>query len=225
MSIIAKGLAAFAFVAAIGLGGSADAAIMRAAFAGVTSNNAGGSLEDGLGLFGPPGPISEGEAWSAVFIYDTSDPVAPGCACLAGGGIYSRPSPFRSATFSLRDVDFVFGPADGEYGLTNLSLDPDHLTMSYSASILEGVFGLDLNLLSTYPHGVENLATAWSRTGGTYGYGAFYKFNELGTATTEFGLVVNSVSIAPVPEPTTWALLILGFGGVGATFRRRTIAA
>ena len=30
-------------------------------------------------------------------------------------------------------------------------------------------------------------------------------------------------SAAPVPEPTTWALMILGFGAVGATVRRRRL--
>jgi len=30
---------------------------------------------------------------------------------------------------------------------------------------------------------------------------------------------------APAPEPSTWALMILGFGGVGATLRRRRVAA
>ncbi len=28
-------------------------------------------------------------------------------------------------------------------------------------------------------------------------------------------------SVAAVPEPATWAMMIIGFGGIGATFRRR----
>ncbi|TAL33421.1 MAG: PEP-CTERM sorting domain-containing protein [Phenylobacterium sp.] len=31
--------------------------------------------------------------------------------------------------------------------------------------------------------------------------------------------------VAGVPEPATWALLILGFATVGAALRRRTVAA
>ena len=37
-------------------------------------------------------------------------------------------------------------------------------------------------------------------------------------------LTVNATvlsAIAPVPEPATWAMLIAGFGGVGALMRRR----
>lgn len=38
------------------------------------------------------------------------------------------------------------------------------------------------------------------------------------TNTTTYNL-----TIAAVPEPTTWALVIMGFGGVGATLRRRRL--
>lgn len=36
-----------------------------------------------------------------------------------------------------------------------------------------------------------------------------------------FGPALDSVSIAAVPEPGTWALFILGFGAIGATLRRK----
>lgn len=45
--------------------------------------------------------------------------------------------------------------------------------------------------------------------------------------TPAFGLAVDNVSVvavemvAPVPEPATWALMILGFGIVGSALRRR----
>lgn len=37
-------------------------------------------------------------------------------------------------------------------------------------------------------------------------------------------LLIDNVGLA-VPEPATWAMMILGFAGVGATLRRRTAAA
>ena len=36
-----------------------------------------------------------------------------------------------------------------------------------------------------------------------------------------FGLALDNVSFAAVPEPSTWAMLILGFGFVGSAMRRR----
>ncbi len=38
---------------------------------------------------------------------------------------------------------------------------------------------------------------------------------------TSFSAVVLSVTSAAIPEPATWSLLILGFGGIGAAMRRR----
>lgn len=42
----------------------------------------------------------------------------------------------------------------------------------------------------------------------------------LDVAIAGYGLVSPS-GIAPVPEPATWAMMIIGFGGVGALMRRR----
>lgn len=36
-----------------------------------------------------------------------------------------------------------------------------------------------------------------------------------------FGGIVDTAAAAVVPEPETWALMILGFGGIGAVLRRR----
>lgn len=38
-----------------------------------------------------------------------------------------------------------------------------------------------------------------------------------------FGPALDTVSIAAVPEPTTWALFILGFGAIGGALRRKAV--
>jgi choice-of-anchor C domain-containing protein len=38
---------------------------------------------------------------------------------------------------------------------------------------------------------------------------------------TAYGPALDNVSVAGVPEPASWALMILGFGGLGATLRRQ----
>ena len=40
----------------------------------------------------------------------------------------------------------------------------------------------------------------------------------------EWGWVTTFMGPVGVPEPGTWALMILGFGGVGAVIRRRRLA-
>ena len=36
---------------------------------------------------------------------------------------------------------------------------------------------------------------------------------------TPYGPALDNVSISAVPEPATWAMMIMGFGGVGAAVR------
>jgi hypothetical protein len=41
-----------------------------------------------------------------------------------------------------------------------------------------------------------------------------------------YGAALDAVSVSDaVPEPATWALMILGFGAIGGAMRRRTAAA
>ena len=40
-----------------------------------------------------------------------------------------------------------------------------------------------------------------------------------------FGGVIGGVTVSAIPEPATWAMLLLGFGGIGWTLRRRQSAA
>ena len=44
------------------------------------------------------------------------------------------------------------------------------------------------------------------------------------TASAKFAKIAGTVSLSAVPEPATWALMILGFGAVGFAMRRRNDA-
>ena len=82
---------------------------------------------------------------------------------------------------------------------------------------------------STADTGVLNIAS-----GGFSGWQAgHFQFQATSTSQTlsflsvgtPFGLppiaVLDGVSLTAVPEPTTWAMMLLGFGGIGAMIRRR----
>ncbi len=57
---------------------------------------------------------------------------------------------------------------------------------------------------------ITDLLSATSAPGGE-------SFSVLQTA--GFGQVLRGVALAPVPEPGTWALMLVGFGGLGAGLR------
>jgi hypothetical protein len=55
-----------------------------------------------------------------------------------------------------------------------------------------------------------------------------YRFSFAGTNSNVSGVAGGNVTISAVPEPSTWALMILGFGAIGLTMRgrrRRTVLA
>jgi hypothetical protein len=48
-----------------------------------------------------------------------------------------------------------------------------------------------------------------------------YMFNFTGNNTNASGTLTGNVTISAVPEAGTWALMLLGFGAIGLTIRRR----
>ncbi|MBU1378659.1 MAG: PEPxxWA-CTERM sorting domain-containing protein [Alphaproteobacteria bacterium] len=63
--------------------------------------------------------------------------------------------------------------------------------------------------------GTNGLFTVWGTEGET--------FQSITLTSSGYSFEIDNLatSSVPVPEPATWAMMILGFGGVGATMRRR----
>jgi hypothetical protein len=93
-------------------------------------------------------------------------------------------------------VIFKFNPDDNKLHIDYLSDN-------------ESVFrwATDFNVLEVGPEGHN---------------GAFY--HSLGDTGGGEDIFYHFVSDGSIPEPGTWALMLLGFGGLGAAFRRRRIA-
>lgn len=49
------------------------------------------------------------------------------------------------------------------------------------------------------------------------------RFQYVGLDNVSFTLTRAAPATGGVPEPASWALMILGFGGVGASLRRRSV--
>jgi len=46
-------------------------------------------------------------------------------------------------------------------------------------------------------------------------------FNYLRLSSSQNAFEIDNLAINPVPEPATWALMLVGFAGIGMTLRRR----
>lgn len=128
-------------------------------------------------------------------------------AGFAGG--FQVPSSFISASTEMSSGMFAPGQTD-DPNVTNLVFTWNGPDFHASGGPLDSVDFNGLSALSTY--------------NGTHldGFAALaVKNNEAaGTLTVNAGSVLVPLAAA-VPEPTSWALMILGFGGVGAVVRSR----
>jgi PEP-CTERM motif len=68
-----------------------------------------------------------------------------------------------------------------------------------------------------------NLATSFPLTGGTVSSEVASYITASGTFDVQTITSLNFQAISGVPEPATWALLLMGFGGVGAALRSRRV--
>jgi hypothetical protein len=78
-----------------------------------------------------------------------------------------------------------------------------------------GDFSVDITLASGDP--LANYQFTFSTTGGQLA------FRQLGP-TNFVGNILDDVVLTGIPEPATWAMMILGFGAAGGLLRRRAFA-
>jgi hypothetical protein len=91
------------------------------------------------------------------------------------------------------------------------------------ASLIKGVTVSTLNNPSVY--GVEH-GLIWHDDGFTFtASGSTSTLRLAADIPGNAGVFFDTVSVTGVPEPMTWALMIVGFGGVGAVLRSRRRAA
>jgi hypothetical protein len=128
-------------------------------------------------------------------------------AGFAGG--FETPSSFITASTEMSSGMFAPGQTD-DPNITNLVFTWNGPDFHTTGGPLDPVDFNGLSALSTYNNtGLDGFAAA------------AVKNNEAaGSLTVNAGSVLVPIS-GPVPEPASWALMILGFGGVGAMVRSR----
>jgi len=114
----------------------------------------------------------------------------------------------------------------------------DLLGSLYTVSFDLGAFGAGTNLVTATAGGVsQNFTVTANNNADTTFHNQSFSFLGTGLDTVKFTVVATgpdntdalldnvSVSGVAVPEPATWAMMLVGFGGLGALLRRRRTAA
>ena len=162
--------------------------------------------------------------------YQTSGCAIGGTSCYAGPasflGVYFAPSDGQYQTAYLRadEVTFHPGPNAEEVGVQFVA--PTAGTYRFTGTFRAADAAAGNGVTYTTPEGTSVLglapATAPFTFTRTLGLGETARFTIGNNGSYSFDTTGLSLSVAAVPEPATWALMILGFGAVGGAMRRRS---
>lgn len=133
-------------------------------------------------------------------------------------GTGSLPSP----NFSVVKMT-VSGAANGNGTFYNSNFDGFAFDQTSGLDFTKELIGQSPEGTMFGPGGRGNMGNfnLGSSSGAPSGVGAF----ALGVGTGDMLQVTSILAVAGVPEPASWALMIGGFGLIGATARRRRVAA
>jgi hypothetical protein len=189
----------------------------------------GGSLQQPFDLTGT------GSTFEAIFLFDTT--ISPGSGSDVGGGDeYGDATPTYGGTFRINDgpVQFTRGSYYGalaafDYlGSTDFYVTAQDRTEDGAGGSHASYLSFDFRKPGGFPNGLDE-AFDFDITAADQPYGIFFiqdRLNDTVTKQADAILrpthITKTVSgVAAVPEPATWAMMLFGFGGIGATLRRR----
>ena len=160
---------------------------------------------------------SAATALSACTTTDIVDANVEACSGFFAGNILSgNSSNIQAQIDGLAAIGFAF---DGDWApveLTKISKLSDGFTYDFDA-LLNGT-----TFIGIHKGGANGSGTPHAGTNGT----AFYRIDANNLDTIQFAFaggssaVLYSTGMGAVPEPSTWALLMLGFAAVGFSMRR-----
>lgn len=212
-----KAWMAAAAVGAALVAGQARAAAITETFTGTVTSGT-----DDLGLFGTKGLGLTGDAFTLTAVLNTQSPNTVCCGYIVfGGPIYGDPLPDISVDLSIGGKDFsidISGAREAEFFAKHYSTTAQD---QFGAAFLLVDWTASNSLeFDTFTSGAildPGMVSLGPGTG---------SFRPIGSASTLQFAVTDSIAGplpagANVPEPGAWALLLAGFGLVGAVLRKR----
>jgi hypothetical protein len=228
--LIATGF--FGFATSFGACATASATLIDVIYKGVVKDGV-----DGIGLFGSPGADLTGDAFVATFNMDTSkgtNASTPTENYIYGGAVYTTESPMIKATLEINGKSATI---DGSYngsvqaflgqpGVSNQqshsASDPDgntlllYVTDADSASV--GIIPFTIDIPLDFNFGASEIGGIF----GTFHSGDLATSLDLTSTELIYQYPFTDGGGGAVPEPSTWALMLLGFVGLSAFGYRRT---
>ncbi|UTP39768.1 PEPxxWA-CTERM sorting domain-containing protein [Phenylobacterium sp. LH3H17] len=215
-------------------------AVATAANAAIVVTTYQGTIETGTdvtGLFGTAGADLASQAFTAVYATDTAIGRMTDAFVDKAEGTSPSPVPILSASMTINGM--TVGSSSGTYG--RMQYDPgSYVSHSISELSNDGLFETSNGIVTQLhtPLAPASLDTSFSFAGlepAIFGGFQFWRFNTQ-TGANDYRAygslvvtsVVSKVAGSAVPEPATWAMMIVGFGLVGSTLRasrgRRLVA-
>ena len=227
--MLTKALAAMAVVAVVATASTASATIFDITFTGTVAADGQDPLSGlDVGNFFGGGNLA-GDAFAATFLLDTTKgiPVTGDIPPFGiesgwvGGAEFGTISMFDIVALSINNhtVSFATNIRDVQYYGEGGSTFFDSDSMGQVAQLYNSYISVEAFVNSPYP-----LRTFRSSATNIEGIYDIYNYID-NDASYDYGdLVTTSISMTSLPEPTSWALMILGFGGIGAAMRRHKFA-
>jgi hypothetical protein len=216
---------AWAAVGAAGLlafAGQASATLMQATFtgfvlSGTDSNGLFGGARDPFGAAIAPTDLT-GDAFTAVYVFDTTKGVlttTPTSTDLKGGIQFGvDPSPIRVTTLSITGTTVSFS---NDHFNGEVRYDAGLGTIGFASGENSGIDD-ELNLFISDPTTPLLLNTVFT-VAGSGPDGLLHYSGGIDSVLGTLG--VRSLTVVALPEPNSWALMLMGFFGAGWALRRR----